>query len=177
MGGIGLSSTNLNRTPPTHVRTYIRTQIHTYAIIHLQTISCTDTDKHICSTCMTINNIRIFRYISKHNIRTQTHTEQTENKHTSTHRTQHNTTQSCTQYAHNLHTHNTENRNKRYKTMQHLNNTEHNTENITENSTENNAQTQHKCITDNLYIYSVDFYHEYVCIKDSNTIEFYTISK
>ena len=39
-----------------------------------------------------------------------------------------------------------------------------------------NAQpqrTEHS--TDNLYTYSFDFYHEYVAIKNSDTIEFYTI--
>lgn len=65
---------------------------------------------------------------------------------------------------------------------------QHNTEykiQDTENSTENNAQVQHRTPaqhqrtsnTDNLYIYSVDFYHEYVAIKNSNTIELYTILK
>ena len=64
--------------------------------------------------------------------------------------------------------------------MQHI---EDNTENRTEQNreqhtgaTENNAQpqrTEHS--TDNLYTYSIDFYHEYVAIKNSDTIEFYTI--
>ena len=58
-------------------------------------------------------------------------------------------------------------------------NTENNkdTENNTDNNAQDNAQTQHKCNTDNLYIYNVDFYHEYAYIKNSNTIELYTISK
>ena len=55
------------------------------------------------------------------------------------------------------------------------------TENITQDNTENNTnnptQPQHKCITDNLYRYNVDFYHEYAYIKNSNTIELYTILK
>ena len=77
-----------------------------------------------------------------------------------------------TQFAHNMHTH-------RYNNMQHReDNREQYTENNTENTETNNpAQPQHKCITDNLYIHNVDFYHEYAYIKNSDTIELYTISK
>ena len=46
----------------------------------------------------------------------------------------------------------------------------------TENSTQNNAQPQHMCTYD-LHKYSLDYYFEYAYIKDSNTIELYTISK
>ena len=70
-------------------------------------------------------------------------------------------------------------RDNKQNNMQH---TEHSTENSTENSTEhnteqteNNAQPQHRCITYDLHKYSFDFYHEYVCINNSNTIELYTI--
>ena len=87
--------------------------------------------------------------------------------------------------------------------MQHIeDNTERNTENRTENTpdtpdteyryrTKDNNNMQH--IEDNreqdnteqrtenstydLYTYSFDLYHEYVSIKNSNTIELYTISK
>ena len=62
--------------------------------------------------------------------------------------------------------------------MQHIEqNTEYNTEN-TEQHTENNAQpqrTEHS--TDDLHKYSFDLYHEYIAIKNSNTIELYTILK
>ena len=58
--------------------------------------------------------------------------------------------------------------------MQH---TEQDTENSThispaENSTQP-QRTEHS--TDYLHTYSFDLYHEYVCIKNSNTIELYTI--
>ena len=58
--------------------------------------------------------------------------------------------------------------------MQH---TEQHTENSTEHITENNAQPQHRCITYDLHKYSFDLYHEQIYIKNSNTIELYTISK
>ena len=61
--------------------------------------------------------------------------------------------------------------------------TEHNTEQRTEHSTEtnnhaqNNAQPQNTCSTYDLHKYSFDIYHEQIAINNSNTIEFYTISK
>ena len=70
----------------------------------------------------------------------------------------------CTQFAHT----------QQQNNMQHLNNTEENKD------TENNntqAQPQHRTAHTELYTYSVDFYHEYVSIKNSNIIELYTISK
>ena len=55
--------------------------------------------------------------------------------------------------------------------MQHI---EDNTEQHTENTdTNNHAQNS----TYDLHTYSLDYYHEYVAIKNSNTIELYTISK
>ena len=68
-----------------------------------------------------------------------------------------------TQYAH---THNTENDNMQH--IQENTETEHTTQN-TEHSTQNSAH--------NYRTYSLDYYFEYVAIKNSNTIEFYTISK
>ena len=58
--------------------------------------------------------------------------------------------------------------------MQHIeqrieDNTEQHTENTAQHSTENSAH--------NYRTYSFDLYHEYVCTKNSNTIELYTISK
>ena len=50
--------------------------------------------------------------------------------------------------------------------MQHI---EQRIEDNTEQHTENSAH--------NYRTYSFDLYHEYVCIKNSNTIELYTISK
>ena len=58
--------------------------------------------------------------------------------------------------------------------MQHIeDNTEHSTEQNTEiNSTERTQNSAH-----NYRTYSCDLYHEYAYIKNSNTIELYTISK
>ena len=57
--------------------------------------------------------------------------------------------------------------------MQH---TEQNTEYNTENKDTNNpTQPQHTCSAHNYRTYSFDLYHEYVAIKNSNTIELYTI--
>ena len=68
--------------------------------------------------------------------------------------------------------------------MQHIqDNTEQNkkdTENNTEQKkdTQNNAQPQRtEYSTDYLHKYSFDLYHEFAYIKNSNTIELYTISK
>ena len=62
--------------------------------------------------------------------------------------------------------------------MQHI---EQNTENNTEHTeqkkdTQNNAQPQHtENSTYDLHKYSFDLYHEQIYIKNSNTIELYTI--
>ena len=59
--------------------------------------------------------------------------------------------------------------------MQHIQeNTE--TEHTIQN-TDTHAQPQHRCSTYDLYTYSFDLYHEQIYIKNSNTIELYTISK
>ena len=62
--------------------------------------------------------------------------------------------------------------------MQHTEqNTEYNTENTdTNNHAENSTQPQQNS-AHNYRTYSFDFYHEYAYIKNSNTIELYTISK
>ena len=70
----------------------------------------------------------------------------------------------CTQYAH-THKHN----NMQYIEQNTHTNIEQRTEQHTEHSTENS--------TDYLHKYNFDFYHEYIAIKNSNTIELYTISK
>ena len=58
--------------------------------------------------------------------------------------------------------------------MQHTEDNTENREQNTENRTHAQPQrTEHS--TDNLYTYSIDFYHEYVAIKNSDTIELYTI--
>ena len=57
--------------------------------------------------------------------------------------------------------------------------TEHkiqNTETNTEQDTENTHTPQHRCSAHNYRTYSFDLYHEYAYIKNSNTIELYTIS-
>ena len=116
MGGIGLSSTDLNRIPHTH----------TYA----------------------------------HNTHTDTHTP----AHTQTN------IYICTEQ-------------KKYTYMQHIqdsteNNTEQRTDTETNIHTQDDAQpqrTEHSA--DSLHTYSNDIYHEYIAIRNSNTIELYTISK
>lgn len=56
-------------------------------------------------------------------------------------------------------------------------------EQYTENRTENNAKNKQRTNTPqqnsahNYRTYSFDLYHEYAYIKNSNTIEIYTISK
>ena len=57
--------------------------------------------------------------------------------------------------------------------MQH---TEQNTEQHTEQHREQTQDTT-ICSAHNYRTYSFDFYHEYAVIKNSNTIELYTISK
>ena len=74
----------------------------------------------------------------------------------------------CTQFAH---THKQNN-------MQHIhiNTEQENTEQHTETETNNPAHTpQHRCSAHNYRTYSIDLYHEYAYIKNSNTIELYTI--
>ena len=67
---------------------------------------------------------------------------------------------------------NTENTIQNTIIMQHTeDNIEQNTD--TNNPAQDNAQPQRTFI----HTYSLDYYHEYVAIKNSNTIELYTISK
>ena len=69
--------------------------------------------------------------------------------------------------------------------MQHIqdntDSTEQNREQHTENSTENKQRTTHNINAQNsahnFSTYSLDYYHEFAYIKNSNTIELYTISK
>lgn len=62
--------------------------------------------------------------------------------------------------------------------MQHI---EDNTEQHTENNAQNKQRTVHSISTQNsahnYRTYSLDYYFEYAYIKNSNTIELYTISK
>ena len=58
--------------------------------------------------------------------------------------------------------------------MQHR---EDNREQYTENNTENSTHISHAQDTTQSCTYSYDLYHEQICIKNSNTIELYTISK
>ena len=60
--------------------------------------------------------------------------------------------------------------------MQH-NNTENNTEQNTDTQTQNSTEQPQQNSAHNYRTYSFDLYHEYAYIKNSNTIEFYTISK
>ena len=163
MGGIGLSSTDLNRTPNTPVRTYIRN--HTYIYLHtmhnnmhLHRIQNT----HICST----STIQIHT-ICTQNAHTQTHIYTC--KHISVQKTkihiystpgtaqnrtqaQHRTKKIHIYAAHNMHTICTH--------------TEHRTQN-----------TEYTSSTYDLHKYSLDYYNEFAYIKNSNTIELYTILK
>ena len=65
--------------------------------------------------------------------------------------------------------------------MQHTEqNTEYNTENTEqhiEQHTENRTQDTTICSAHNYRTYSFDYYNEFAYIKNSNTIELYTISK
>ena len=74
------------------------------------------------------------------------------------------TTYTCTQNAHNMHT-----------ICTHTNRTQNNLN--TEQHTENRTQDTTICSAHNYRTYSFDLYHEYAYIKNSNTIELYTISK
>ena len=71
-----------------------------------------------------------------------------------------------------MHTHNTENRIQDTTIMQH---TEDNREQDT-GATEN-TNTPQQNSAHNYRTYSFDLYYEYAYIKNSNTIEIYTISK
>ena len=65
-------------------------------------------------------------------------------------------------------------REQKYTYMQHI---QDSTEQHTEQHTENRTQDTTICSAHNYRTYSLDFYHEYIAIKNSNTIEIYTISK
>ena len=58
--------------------------------------------------------------------------------------------------------------------MQH---TEQDTEQHTETDKETDTEQRTEYSTYDLHKYSFDLYHEYIDIKNSNTIELYTISK
>ena len=73
-----------------------------------------------------------------------------------------------TQYAH------TQKQKQKQRYMQHI---QENTEQHIEQHTENRTQDTTICSAHNYRTYSFDFYHEYAYIKNSNTIELYTISK
>lgn len=84
-------------------------------------------------------------------------------------------TYTCTQLAHNMHTHK-----HRQTYMQHTE--QENTEQDIDTSTENAHRThteqdteQHTCSAHNYRTYSLDYYHEFAYIKNSDTIELYTI--
>ena len=55
--------------------------------------------------------------------------------------------------------------------------TEHSTEHNAQNSTENTCTTSTENSAHNYRTYSLDYYFEFAYIKNSNTIELYTISK
>ena len=60
--------------------------------------------------------------------------------------------------------------------MQHNKDTENSTENKEQNKDTHNLNTeQHTYSAHNYRTYSLDYYYEYAYIKNSNTIELYTI--
>ena len=61
--------------------------------------------------------------------------------------------------------------------MQHNKDTENRTENTPDTPDTEQTQYPDTCSAHNYRTYSFDLYHEYVAIKNSNTIEIYTISK
>ena len=79
-----------------------------------------------------------------------------------------------TQYAHTQ-----KQKQKKQNNMQYIeDNTEQHTEQNTDTETNNHAQPQRtENSTYDLHTYSLDLYHEYAYIKNSNTIELYTILK
>ena len=89
----------------------------------------------------------------------------------------HNPHTICTQFSHNPHTHTNTETNK-HNNMQHI---QDNTEIEHTQRTQNNLSTeQHteQCTQNsahNYRTYSLDYYNEYAYIKNSNTIELYTI--
>lgn len=94
------------------------------------------------------------------------HTERTQNAHTQ--RTEQNTEHKQNNMQHREQ--DTEN-----NTEHRIQNTEYteNTDTETNNHAENSTQPQRTVI----HTYSYDFYHEFVAIKNSDTIEIYTILK
>ncbi len=72
---------------------------------------------------------------------------------------------------HTHRTHNTEYNNMQHREQDNKDNTEHNREQDTETNTEHS--TEHSA--HNYRTYSLDYYNEYAYIKNSNTIELYTI--
>ena len=62
-------------------------------------------------------------------------------------------------------------------TQTYMQHTEDNTAQDTEQHTQDNAQAQHTCSAHNYRTYSLDYYNEFAYIKNSNTIELYTILK
>ena len=81
--------------------------------------------------------------------------------------------------AHRTHTERTHTeQNKRYNNMQHIeDNREQNTDTDTIHNTEKNTYTSTENSAHNYRTYSLDYYFEFAYIKNSNTIELYTISK
>ena len=130
-----------------NLNTYIHTPVRTYIYANAHTYICI----HLQTIYAQNKTIHIY---AAHN----THTERTQNAHTQ-HRIQNRI------------------QDTRYN-MQHIqDNTQNRTTENTDTDTNNHAQDTCTSITDNLYTYSVDFYHEYAYINNSNTIELYTISK
>ena len=85
-----------------------------------------------------------------------------------------------------MHTHNTHTTQRtehkiQQNNMQHLNTEQENTEQHTETETNNHSQDNTYTSTENsahnYRTYSLDYYNEYAYIKNSDTIELYTILK
>ena len=80
--------------------------------------------------------------------------------------------QSCTCIEYRIHIYAAP---QQYRCTQSAHRTQHRTQNKHNIRTQNNLNTENSA--HNYRTYSFDLYHEYVCIKNSNTIELYTISK
>ena len=131
------------------------------------------------------NTTYIRTHIQDNKIRTYTHTpahiymHRDNNKtiRTQSAHTQTNTTICSTQSAHNLHTIFTQSAHTQKQKQRYMQHIQENTEQHTEQNTENSTEQPQQNSAHNYRTYSFDLYHEYVCIKNSNTIELYTISK
>ena len=84
-------------------------------------------------------------------------------------------TEHSTQNAHRMHTHRIQNTDTTIMQHIHINTEQENTEQNTDTETNNPAHTPQQNSAHNYRTYSFDIYKEFAYIKNSNTIELYTI--